>query len=74
LTPPFEHDDLAVEFLCSDSMTVVAAPDSKWARRRKIEPAELVDEPWCLPVKDTFSAPLIAKRSTNEVWPRRGIS
>ncbi len=61
LTPPFENDDLAAEFLCSDSMTVVAARDSKWARRRKIELAELVDEPWCLPVKDTFSAPLIAR-------------
>jgi DNA-binding transcriptional LysR family regulator len=34
LAPPFEHDDLAAEFLYSESMTVAAAPDSKWARRR----------------------------------------
>ena len=61
LVPPFEHDDLTAEYLCSDSMTVVAAPDSKWARRRKIELAELVDEPWCLPVKDGFAAAAIAR-------------
>src|SRR6516165_4229309 len=61
LVPPFEHDDLTAEYLCSDSMTVVAAPDSKWARRRKIELAELVDEHWCLPVKDGFAAAAIAR-------------
>src|SRR5262249_1283200 len=61
LTPPFEHDDLTAEFLCSDALTVVAAPDSKWARRRKIERAEGVDEPWGLPGKDTYSSPLIAR-------------
>jgi len=76
LRPPFEHDDLAAEFLCSDSMTVVAAPDSKWARRRKIELAELVDEPWCLPVKDTFSALLIARafRERGLVPPRNFVT
>ena len=61
LTPPFEHDDLTAEFLCSDAMMVVAARDSKWARRRKIELAELVDEPWCLPVKEAFAATAMAR-------------
>jgi DNA-binding transcriptional LysR family regulator len=58
---PFEHDDLTAEFLCSDALIVVAARDSKWARRRKIELAELVDEPWCLPTKDSLSGPLVAR-------------
>jgi DNA-binding transcriptional LysR family regulator len=71
---PLQHDDLTAEFLCSDSMTVVAAPDSKWARRRKIELAELVDEPWCLPVKDGFAAAAIARAFRDEVLPRREIS
>ncbi len=61
LAPPFEHDDLTAEFLYPEASTVVAARDSKWARRRKIELAELVDEPWCLPTKDSVSAPLIAR-------------
>ena len=58
---PFEHDDLTAEFLFSDALVVVASRDSKWARRRKIELAELVDEPWCLPRKDSLVAPLIAR-------------
>jgi DNA-binding transcriptional LysR family regulator len=61
LAPPFEHEDLTAEFLYSEAMMVAAAPDSKWARRRKIELAELVDEPWCLPRKDSLVAPLIAR-------------
>jgi DNA-binding transcriptional LysR family regulator len=61
LAAPLEHDDLKVEFLYSDAITVVAARDSKWVRRRKIELAELVDEPWCLPTKDTLAASAIAR-------------
>jgi DNA-binding transcriptional LysR family regulator len=61
VAPPFEHDDLTAEFLCSETITVVAARGSKWAQRRKIELAELVDEPWLLPMKDSFTAPLIAR-------------
>jgi DNA-binding transcriptional LysR family regulator len=58
---PFEHDDLTAEFLCSDAMMVAAARDSKWARRRKIELSELVDEPWCLPPKESMAGPLVAR-------------
>jgi DNA-binding transcriptional LysR family regulator len=54
---PFEHDDLTAEFLYSDALIVVASRDSKWARRRKIELAELVDEPWCLPAKESLAGP-----------------
>jgi DNA-binding transcriptional LysR family regulator len=61
LTAPFEHEDLLAEFLYSDSLLVVAAPDSKWMRRRKIELAELVDEPWSLPMKETFGAAVVAR-------------
>jgi DNA-binding transcriptional LysR family regulator len=58
---PFEHDDLTAELLCSEALIVVAARDSKWARRRKIELAELVDEPWCLPAKETLAGRLVAR-------------
>jgi len=61
LATPFEHDDLMAEFLYQETMTVAAAPDSKWARRRKIELGELVDEPWCLPMKDSLGAPLVSR-------------
>jgi DNA-binding transcriptional LysR family regulator len=61
LAPPFEHDDLRAEFLYPEALIVAAAPDSQWARRRKVELAELVDEPWCLPMKDSPFAPAIAQ-------------
>jgi DNA-binding transcriptional LysR family regulator len=69
LAAPFEDDDLQAEFLFSDSLSVVAAPDSKWVRRRKIELTELLDEPWCMPTKDTLGASAVAR-----AFRERGIA
>jgi DNA-binding transcriptional LysR family regulator len=41
-------DDLTAEILYDDSLIVAAWAHSKWARRRKIELAEIIDEPWIL--------------------------
>jgi DNA-binding transcriptional LysR family regulator len=38
--------DLNVDILYDDRVIVAAAAHSKWARRRKIDLAELIDEPW----------------------------
>src|SRR5258708_7338016 len=47
--PQYEAaDDLTVEILHDDAQIVAAWARSKWARRRKIELAELIDEPWVL--------------------------
>ena len=50
---PIADDALNVEVLFEDSILVVAGPNNKWHRRRKIDPAELVGEPWILPGYDT---------------------
>lgn len=42
-------DDLNVEMLFNDDMVVVAGTNSPFAGRRKLELAELVNEPWILP-------------------------
>jgi DNA-binding transcriptional LysR family regulator len=42
-------DDILLEPLYEESMLVVAGADSPWARRRKIELAELVNERWTWP-------------------------
>jgi DNA-binding transcriptional LysR family regulator len=42
-------EDLNVEALFNDEVFVVAGASSRWARRRKIDLAELVNEPWILP-------------------------
>jgi DNA-binding transcriptional LysR family regulator len=42
-------DDLRVEHVFDDTLVVVAGAQSRWATRRKIDLAELADEPWILP-------------------------
>jgi len=41
-------DDLSVQLLFDDSLAVAAGVNSRWARRRKIDIAELIDEPWIM--------------------------
>src|SRR3954452_9622107 len=41
-------DQMNVEVLFHDHLVVAAGRHSRWARRRKIELAELIDEPWVL--------------------------
>ena len=42
-------------------MVVVAGTGSKWARKRKIEPAALLDANWCIPPHFSFVRGLIAE-------------
>lgn len=46
---PISDDDLDSEILFEDPLFVVAGSNSRWLRRRRIEAAELVAEPWCFP-------------------------
>ena len=41
-------DDLSVQMLFDDSLAVAAGINSRWAKRRKIDLAELIDEPWIM--------------------------
>lgn len=41
-----DEEDLNVEVLFNDPVVVVADVRSRWARRRKLDLAELVNEPW----------------------------
>jgi DNA-binding transcriptional LysR family regulator len=40
--------DLQAEFLFDDRVIIAAGAQTKWAKRRKIDLAELVDEPWTM--------------------------
>ena len=48
-----DRDDLVVESLFDDDIVAVAASQNPWTRRRRIDLAELVNEPWTLPSHDT---------------------
>jgi len=50
-----EADDLNVELLFDDEMIIAAGVHTRWARRRKIDLAELVDEPWILMPPDSWN-------------------
>ena len=48
VAPTLAEDDLDVEILFRERMIVVAGAQSKWARRRKLELADLVHAAWIL--------------------------
>ncbi len=58
---PFQEEDLFVEPLFDEPFVSVAGNHSRWARRREIGLAELVDEPWVLPPYDSAGGTLIAE-------------
>jgi DNA-binding transcriptional LysR family regulator len=55
---PFVEDDLKADIVCDDQVVVVASRQSKWARARKLQLADLAGEPWVLPPTDTLPGPL----------------
>ena len=53
--------DFACEPFFEQHLFVVSGRKSRWANRRKIELADLIDEPWVLPDSANVIAPLIAE-------------
>src|SRR5215510_5408685 len=63
-------DDLNMESLFDDQLVIVAGAQSKWAaRRRKIDLAELVDEPWIMQGPQTWN-----HRILSEAFHARGLA
>jgi DNA-binding transcriptional LysR family regulator len=50
---PLKDEDFNVEFLFDDPMVVAAGTHNQLARRRKIDLADLIDEPWILQAPHT---------------------
>jgi molybdate transport repressor ModE-like protein len=74
ITTPFEEKDLKAEVLFNESTVIVAGRRNRLTRRRNIELADLVHEPWVFP-GDGSAAALIASeifRSSGLKIPRRG--
>ena len=51
----YATDDLNLECLSAETLVVVAGAQTKWARRRKIDLAELINEPWTFRAPDTWN-------------------
>ena len=57
-------DDVSVEIVFDDRLYVVAGIQSRWARRRKIELAELADESWLLAPPGSWMSSFVAEAFT----------
>jgi len=64
----FVDDHLDIEFLFDDPHFVVAGTGSRWARRRKIALAELVNEPWIFPPN------LVVRELINEAFAAESLT
>jgi DNA-binding transcriptional LysR family regulator len=62
-------DEISVESLFRDQWVIAAGRHNRWARRRKIDLVELVDEPWILPVPNSWNYATLV-----EAFKARGIS
>jgi DNA-binding transcriptional LysR family regulator len=54
-----EEKDLDTEILFDEPLLIAAGTQSPWARRRRVELAELINERWVLPPTDTDVGPYI---------------
>ena len=72
---PVADERLGFEFLFEDYYVVVAGAKSPWARRRKIELAELVKESWTLPPPTTVIGSVVreACRAKGLDYPRTTV-
>jgi DNA-binding transcriptional LysR family regulator len=75
LVPPIE-EDIDSEILFQDRVVVVAGPESKWGRRRKVELNQLTDDPWALPPPDSTIGMQVADafRARGAKFPPRGVA
>ena len=55
---------------------MVAGPESKWGRRRKVELNQLTDDPWALPPPDSTIGMQVADafRARGAKFPPRGVA
>jgi DNA-binding transcriptional LysR family regulator len=53
------EDHLHAEFLFTEPMAIAAGVQSPWARRRRVQLAELADEAWILPPSGSFAAKFV---------------
>jgi DNA-binding transcriptional LysR family regulator len=56
---PFSDDELDADILFKERLYVVAGKRSKWAGRRKLGLADLIDEAWLLPPAGTLPRSLV---------------
>jgi DNA-binding transcriptional LysR family regulator len=59
--PPTSQDDIETQILYEDRIFVVVGLPSRWSTRRRIDLADLANEPWGLPSPDTVAGSLVSE-------------
>src|SRR5262249_19653433 len=74
--PSSTEGDGAAEILFHDRIIIVAGLQSRWVRRRKIELADLADEPWSMPPPEFLVGSLVADafRASGMKFPPKGVA
>jgi DNA-binding transcriptional LysR family regulator len=74
LAQPGEKD-LDVETLFQEGLVVVSGATNPWTRRRKVQLADLANEPWLLPTTDSVIGALVARafRTSGLDFPPNGF-
>lgn len=69
-------DDVVTETLFHERTYVVAGPKNPWTRRRRIDFAELADEPWALPPHGTMVESILSETflANGVKYPSRGVA
>ena len=69
---PIADERLHSEFLFDDSFSVAAGAQNRWTRRRRVELADLVNEPWVLPPPESaiWSVAMESFRMRGLTFPR----
>jgi DNA-binding transcriptional LysR family regulator len=68
LPEEFRAEDLKIDSLHADSLIIAAGRHNPWTRRRKIDLAELVQEPWIMQGPETWNY-----RRLREAFQARGL-
>src|SRR6266481_1802661 len=68
-------EDTETEVIFHENAFVVAGKNSPWIRHRKIELAELINEPWAVSIPESFPGVLIERafRERGLAHPRTGM-
>jgi DNA-binding transcriptional LysR family regulator len=74
LVAPAIGDGLEATILFQDRLRLVVGAKSRWARRRKVTLADLIDEPWCLASSSVGSLVADAVRASGLAMPRVAVT
>jgi DNA-binding transcriptional LysR family regulator len=74
--PPTLEKDFEAETLFDEGLVVVAGARNPLAKRRKLDLADLIGEPWVLPPSDAAAGPLVAQtfRASGLELPRNSVA